>query len=408
VQPLWRNRAFSVFWVAQTISYAGTHVSELAIPLTATLTLGAGAAQMGVLGTAEQLPPLILGLAAGAIVDRFRRAHLLVWCSAGQAVLLATVPLAAHAGRLTLAQLIAVAFSAASLALVYALAATAYLPALVDRRQLLAANGAMQLSDGVPSFIGPGLAGVLVQLLSAPVAVAADAASFVLAAGLLLGGRRPEPGPRQGEPASGSLRDGIAGFLRRPGLWAPTAALGGHNLFYGGILALYVLYAVRQLGLAPAQLGLVFTIATAFPMLAAAGAAPAARRLGVRWTPVTATGLFAADFLVPLAGGPRWLVLALLVGQGLIGMSAVFLQIVRSTILQQTVPAALAGRVNAVIHVVEWGPVAVGSLGGGVLGQLIGLRPALFLLAAAGLAAALPWVAVTAVRDRFPPVATDA
>jgi MFS family permease len=401
---LWRNRHFSVFWAAQTISFAGTQVSEFAIPLTAALTLGAGAAQMGVLGAAELLPPLVLGLPAGIVVDRSRRASLLVWCSAGQALLLATIPLAAGAGLLGLPQLITVAFLTAALALVYGLAATAYLPVLVDRGQLLAANSAVTLSDTVPSIVGPGVAGVLVQLLTAPIAVAADAVSFVVAAALLLGARRPDQRPQPGERAAASLRDGFAAFVARPGLWAPTAALGSHGLFYGGILALIVLYAVRDLGLTPAELGLAYAISTFGPLLAGIAAAPAVRRLGVRWTPVAATALFAANFLTPLAGGPLWLVIAMLAGRGLVGLAAVFMHIVRSTVLQQSVPAELTGRVNAVINVVEWGPVPVGSLLGGVLGQVIGLRPALFALATGGVIASLPCVVVPAIRNRFAPV----
>jgi MFS family permease len=232
-----------------------------------------------------------------------------------------------------------------------------------------------------------------------------DAASFVVAAALLLGARRTEPRSRPGERPASSLREGLTGFLQRPGLWAPTAALGSHGLFYGGILALLVLYAVRELGLTPAELGFVFAVATFGPMLAAIGAAPVTRRLGVRWTPVAAVGLFTANLLIPLAGGPLWLVLAMLViSRGLVGQGAVFLQIVRSTVLQRTVPAGLAGRVNAVIHLVEWGALPAGSLLGGLLGQRFGLRPALFVLAAGGVAAALPWVAVPAARDRFAPI----
>jgi MFS family permease len=401
---LWRNRAFSLFWLSQTISYAGSQVSEFAIPLTAALTVGASAAQMGVLGAAELLPPLALGLLAGVVVDRFPRASLLVWCSAGQALLLATIPLAARAGVLGLPQLAAVAFLTASLALLYGLAAAAYLPALVGRRQLLAANSALSLADAAPSLAGPGVAGVLVQLLTAPVAVAADAVSFVVAAALLLGARRPEPPPGPSEPLAGSLPDGLASFLHRPSLWAPTAALGWHNLFYGGILALFVLYVVRELGLRPAELGLVFALSTLGPMLAAVVALPVTARFGVRWPPVAAAALFSSDLLAPLAGGPHWLVLALLTGRGLVGLAAVFLQIVRSAVLQQTVPAGRLGRVNAVIHLVEWGPLPVGSLLGGALGQLLGLRPALLVLAGAGAAGALPWVLVPAIRDRFVPL----
>lgn len=220
--PLWRNRAFSVFWAAQSISNTGTQVSELAIPLTAALVLGAGPGQMGVLGAAEMLPPLVLSLLAGVVVDRFRRAALLVWCCTGQAVLLSTVPLAARLGALSLSQLYAVAFLSGALTLVSGLAAAAYLPVLADRRQLVAANSAMVLSDAAPSVVGPGLAGVLVQLLTAPVAVAADAASFVVAAVLLLGARRGEPRPAPSGRLVVSLRAGVASFFERPGVWAPT------------------------------------------------------------------------------------------------------------------------------------------------------------------------------------------
>lgn len=398
--PLWRNRAFSVFWLAQALSYTGSQVTEFAVPLTAAVVLGADAAQMGVLGAAEMLPPLVFGLIAGALVDRFRRATLLIWCGAGQGLALATVPIAAWLGLLALPQLIAVAFIAASLALLYGLAAAAYIPVLVDRRQLLAANSAMYLSDTVPSVVGPGLAGLLVQLLSAPVAVAADAISFVVAAAMLLATRRHEPAP--GPPARllRSVRDGVAVFIARPGLWGPTAALGTQALFYGGILGLYILYLVRGLGLTPALLGLVLSVATFGPMLAAAGAVPVTRRLGRARAQVLAAGLFAANLLIPLAGGPLWLVLVLLVlARGLVGLGAVFIGITRLSLMQEVVAADMLGRVSGIVNLVEWAPLPIGSLVGGVLGQLLGLRPALVILGI-GSMAALPWVMVSATRDR--------
>ena len=403
-RPLWRNRAFSVFWVAQSISYTGSQVSEFAIPLAAALVLGADPGQMGVLSAAELLPPLVLSLLAGAVVDRFHRTKLLIWCSLGQAMLLATVPLAARLGALTLSQLYAVAFLTGSLTLVYGLAAAAYLPLLVDRRQLVAANSAIVLSDTGPSVVGPGLAGVLVQLLTAPVAVAADAVSFVIAAALLLGARRGEPSPVPSGREAGSLRKGLTSFLERPGLWAPTAALGSHGLFYGGILALIVLYAVRELRLTPALLGLIFAVATLGPTISAIAAPWIVRRFGDGWPQVVAAALFGANLLIPLAGGPLWLIIPLLVtARALVGQGAVFLQISRSAVLQQTVPPEQRGRVGAITNLIQWGPVPIGSLAGGLLGDLVGLRPALFVLAACGLTA-LPWVAVRVARPRAAPV----
>jgi MFS family permease len=398
--PLWRNRAFAIFWVAQSLSYTGSQVSEFAIPLTAALVLGAGAGQMGVLSAAELLPPLALSVLAGVLVDRFRRASLLLWCSLGQALLLATIPLAAQLRILTLPQLYAVAFLTASLTLVYGLAATAYIPVLVERRQLAEANSVISLSDAAPSVVGPGLAGVLVQLVTAPIAVAADAISFAVAAVLLLGARRPEPTPAPAGQLATSVRDGVAGFLRRPGLWAPTAAMGCHGLFYGGVLALYVLYVVRELGLTPALLGLVLAVATLGPILGAVAAEPISRRFGNDRAQVVAATLFAGNFLIPLAGGSVWLiVLVLIVARGSVGLGAVFLSITRSTSLQRTVPAEQIGRVNAIVNLVEWGPLPTGSLLGGALGQWLGLRPALIVLAAGGLTA-LPWVVIAALRGR--------
>lgn len=396
--PLWRNRAFSVFWLAQGISFTGTQVTEFAVPLTGALVLGASAAQMGVLSSAETLPPLVFGLVAGVVVDRVRRAPLLVWCGLGQGLALATVPLAAWLGVLTLPQLIVVAFVAASLALLYGLAAPAYVPVIVDRTQLAAANSAMTLSDTVPSVVGPGLAGVLVQLLTAPIAVAADAVSFAVAAVLLLATRQPEPAPVAGQRLVHSIREGLADFLREPGIWAPTAALGTSALFYGGILALYILYLVRELRLTPALLGLVLAVATFGPVLAAVLAPPVTRRFGRRWPSVAAGTMAAANLLVPLAGGPLWLVIiALVLARGLVGLGAVFLILARLSLMQETLPSESFGRVSGIVNVVEWAPLPIGSLIGGVLGQALGLRPALVVLAV-GSMASMVWVLLGARR----------
>jgi hypothetical protein len=194
--PLWRNRPFAFFWVAQVLSNTGTQVSELAIPLTAVLVLSAPPAQMGALTAMEALPSLVLGLFLGVLVDRVRRGRLLVWCNVGQGLLIGTIPAAAVLGVLTLPQLYIVMFAAGGLALAYGFAHTAYIPVLVtDRRQLSAANSSVELSDSVTAVGGPGLGGLLVQLLTAPIAVAVDAGSFLVAAVVQRAGRRADPPP---------------------------------------------------------------------------------------------------------------------------------------------------------------------------------------------------------------------
>jgi MFS family permease len=400
--PLRRNRPFAYFWVAQLLSNTGTQVSELAIPLTAVLVLSATPADMGALTAMEALPSLVLGLLLGVLVDRVRRGRLLVWCNLGQGVLIGTIPLAALLGVLTLPQLYAVTFAAGGLALAYGLAHTAYVPVLVtDERQLTAANGSIALSDSVTAVGGPGLAGVLVQLLTAPLAVALDGASFLVAAVLQAAGRRADPPP---PPAGGlglglSVREGVRAFVRHRGLVALTVAKGIPDFFHWGVLALYVLYAVRELHLSAAAIGLVAMIGSVGPVLAGVIAGPVSRRFGIAWTSVLATVLFGgADVLTPLAAGPTWLVMATVaVGQFAAGLGVVYLIIVRATLTQQAVPPHLLGRVGAVMRLVEWGPGPVGGLVGGLLGEQLGLRAGLVVLGLGGLLA-VPWIATTAAR----------
>jgi MFS family permease len=390
-----------MFWVAQALSHTGTQVSELAIPLTAVLVLSANSVEMGVLTAMEPLPSLVLGLFLGVLVDRVRRARLMFWCNIGQALLIGTIPLAAMLGILTLAQMCIVMFAAGSLSLAYALAHTAYVPVLVtDRRQLTAANSAVALSDSVTAVGGPGLAGVLVQVLTAPIAVAVDAASFLVAAVLQLFGRRSDPKPSgEPEPMGISLRDGLRAFAQHRGVVAITAAKAIPDFFHWGVLALFVLYAVRELHLAPATIGLIWMIASLGPVAAGVFADRVSRRLGVATTSMVAGIIFGgANLLIPLAAGPTWLVVAIIMFANFIGgLSVVYLIIVRATMLQQTVAPNLLGRVGGVMRLIEWGPGPVGSLLGGLLGHVFGLRMGLVILGIGGLIG-IPWIVIAALR----------
>lgn len=398
--PLHRNRPFALFWVAQVLSNTGTQVSELAVPLTAVLVLAAGPAEMGVLAAVEALPSLVLGLLVGVLVDRVRRGRLLVWSNVGQAVLIGTIPIAAGFGALTLVQLYAVTFLVGGLALAYGLAHTAFVPVLVsDPRQLTAANSSVALSDSVTAVGGPGLGGLLVHLLTAPVAVAVDAVSFLVAAVLQLGGRRLDPRPPPSTVRiGGSLREGMAAFAGNRGVVALTLAKGVPDFFHWGVLALYVLYAVRELQLSAATIGLIAMAAALGPVLAGVVAEPVSRRFGTSWPSVVAAVLLGGNLLVPLAAGPGWLVVTMVAaGQFLLGLGVVYLVIVRATMLQQAVQPHLLGRVGAVIRLVEWGPGPIGGIVGGMLGEALGLRTGLVVLGVGGLLG-VPWVLLAAVR----------
>lgn len=399
---LTRNRPFVFFWVAQLLSNTGTQVSELAIPLTAVLLLSASPTEMGVLTAMEALPSLVLGLFLGVLVDRVRRARLMFWCNVGQGVLIGSIPVAAAFDVLTLPQLFVVTFFAGGLALAYGLAHTAYVPVLVtDSRQLTAANSSIALSDSVTAVGGPGLGGVLVQVLTAPIAVAVDAASFLVAAVLQLAGRRTDPPPTARARFGLSLREGFRAFAGHRGIVAITAAKGIPDFFHWGVLALYVLYAVRELHLSAATIGLIAVIGSLGPVLAGLIATPVSRRFGISWTSVLAAVLLGGNLLIPLAAGPDVLVVATIaLGQFLLGLGVVYLIIVRATMLQRAVAPELLGRVGSVMRLIEWGPGPVGGIVGGLLGSYLGLRTGLFVLAAGGLLG-VPWIAIAAARGHL-------
>jgi MFS family permease len=400
-----RNRPFAFFWTAQLLSNAGTQVSELAIPLIAVLTLSAGPAAMGVLTALEALPSLVLALFLGVFVDRIRRGRLLFWCNIGQGLLIGTVPMAAAFGVLTMTQLYVVTFAVGALALAYGLAHTAYIPVLVaDRRQLTAANSSIALTDSVTAVAGPGLGGLLVQWLTAPIAIAVDSASFLAAAVLQACGRGPDPLPLAEKARFGvSLREGFAAFRGQRGIVAITAGKGSFDFFHWGVIALYILYAVRELGLSAAAIGAIAVLGSVGPLLAGVITTPVSRRFGTSWTSVIAAILLGGNLLMPLAGGPDLLVIATIgLGQLLLGLGVVFLIIVRSTMLQRAIAPNLLGRAGSVIRLIEWGAGPLGGLFGGLLGSALGLRAALVVLGIGGLSA-VPWVAIAAARGHLAP-----
>ncbi|MEU0091675.1 MFS transporter [Kribbella sp. NPDC006257] len=402
VVPLWRNRGFGFFWVAQLLSNAGTQVSELAIPLIAVLTLSAGPTAMGVLTALESLPSLLLVLFLGVLVDRVRRGRMLFWCNVAQALLIASIPFAAAFDVLTLTQLYAVTFLVGGFALAYGLAHTAYVPVLVtDRRQLTAANSSIALTDSITAVGGPGVGGILVQLLTAPVAVAVDSASFLVAAVLQVLGRGSDPAPTTRTRFGLSLREGFAVFRQQRGISAITAGKGTFEFFQWGTIALYILYAVRDLGLSAAEIGAIAVIGSLGPLLAGLITQKVSQKFGITWTSIVGAVLLGGNLLIPLATGPHLAVIAMIgAGQFLLGLGVVYLIIVRSTMLQHAVAPDLLGRVGAVIRLVEWGPGPFGGLAGGLLGTAFGLRPALLILGIGSLSA-VPWITTAALRHHL-------
>ena len=247
---LWHHPAFLKLWLAQTLSFFGSQITLLAIPLTAVLVLDASASEMGGLRASATLPALLVGLFVGVWVDRIRRRPLLIGADLGRALLLGTIPAVVAADRLTVPLLYVVAFLIGLLTTVFDVAHTSYLPALIPREQIVEGNSKLEVSRAASLVAGPGVAGALVQLVTAPIAILVDAASY-LASALLLGLIRTSEPPKSAPEGDRGLRKAIGEGLeivsRNRNLRSMAASLAVFNLFFGVINAIYVLYLVRNL-----------------------------------------------------------------------------------------------------------------------------------------------------------------
>ncbi len=192
IPSVWREHDFVRLWAATTVSMFGSFVTRTALPFAAILVLGAGAGEVAILRSAELVAGLALGLIAGAWVDRLRRRPILIWADLGRAVLLGTIPVAFALGALTLVQLVVVAFGAAVLTTFFDTADRAFLPTVIGRERLVEANATLTGSSSAAEFVGFGVGGWLIQILTAPIAIAVDAVSFVVSA--VLFGRHPGRG----------------------------------------------------------------------------------------------------------------------------------------------------------------------------------------------------------------------
>jgi MFS family permease len=406
------SRDFTKLWSALSVSLLGSEITRLALPLFAATVLHSSPFQMGILVAASQVPFLLCSMPAGIVADRMRRRPILVAMDVGSAIFLLTIPLTVPFGGPYFLQLCVVAFGIGTFTVFSEVAHYAYVPSLVGRDQLTAVNSRLQVSYSVTESAGPGVAGVLVQTITAPFAVLVDAVSFVVSAFLLRSIKKVEELPNAaGEPVSiiRALTDGVR-ILMRDRLLRPIIITGLFvAIFENGILALYVLYATRELGLNAATVGVIFIAGG----LGAIPGAMLARWVGDRFGigPAIVTGLlFAAiaGLLVPLASGPVVLIIVMLAASKAIGALTFTVANIHQWSLRQAVtPNELAGRVTAGQRFIVYGGGSLGALFGGALGGAIGVRPALFVCVIGAILAPLLTVfsPVRTLREQPPEVA---
>jgi MFS family permease len=390
---LLRERDFRNFWLGQTISLFGDQVSLIALPLAAVLVLDAGAADMGLLTAAAYAPHLLLSLPAGVWLDRVaRRLRVMIAADIARALLFASIPLAYALDVLTLAQLYAVAFLAGCLAVFFDISFSTVYVAITTRDRYVEANSLLHGSRSFSFVAGPSTGGLLVQAFSAPFALLADAASFVVSALFLARIGAEEPAlEKSTESVRHRVRAGIE-FIARSWFFRPTlASVATLNFFNFAFQALFVLFVTRELGVGAGTLGLVLGAGAVGGIVGAVVASRVGRVLGLGRAFLLGMVLFPAPLLlVPLADGPEPLVLAMLfAAEFLSGLGVMILDINVGALMLAFTPHHLLSRATATFRFVNYGVRPLGALVGGALGTAIGLRPTLFVATGCALAGVL-------------------
>ena len=376
------DRDFLKLWGGQAISKIGSTITSVGIPLTAAFVLKASPLQMGVLAGSGGAGVLVFGLFAGAWADRLRRRPILIASDLARAALLGTVPLAAALHRLNMAHLYAVATLGGILTVFFDVSYQAYVPSLVSRQNLVEANSKLALTESIADVTGPGLTGLLVQLITAPMAILLDALSFLCSAVSVWMIRRPEPMPEPGPSAhiGREIAEGLSASWRNPLLRvllqraAAGAFFGG---FYGG---LYYLFAVRDLHLTALLVGIIVSVGGASNLLGALLAQRLLHRLGLGRTLIGAQWLIGlAMLMVPLAHGSLAFSATFLIAAQLGDLAWPVYNINETSLRQAITPDRLLGRVNSASHLLFWGALPLGAMAGGAIAQTLGIRQTMLI-----------------------------
>jgi MFS family permease len=397
---LWRHPDFLRLWGAETVSQFGTQVSQLAIPLIAIIVLKASAFEVAALGAIEFLPFTLFALPAGVWVDRLPRRPILVIADVGRAVALVSIPLAYAFDVLTIWQLFVVGFVVGVFTVFFDVAYQSYLPSLVERDRLVDGNSKLEVSRSAAQIGGPGLGGVLVSAITGPFAVLVDAVSFVWSALLIwrIRAREERPAPEAAPSMRREVMEGLRYILGDPRWRALSLYVASSNFFSNVIFAVYLVYAVRELDLSPATIGLIFAVGNSGWLLGAVVAGRVSRRLGVGRTLIAGALVSGpASLLVPLA--PRSFPIPFLVGSMiLLAFGIVLFNVTAISLMQTLTPNRILGRMNASRRWVVWGTIPLGGFLGGALASWVGLRETLFV-GAIGMSLAFLFLVFSPLRE---------
>ncbi|WP_214318591.1 MFS transporter [Nonomuraea sediminis] len=387
---LWKYPDFLRLWAGQSLSQFGSAFTYFAIPVIAVTVLHASEAEMGVVGFLLRVP-MVLFLLFGVLADRVRKRPILIWTDLARFVLMMLIPIAWFANLLTLAWIYAVIFGIGLLSTLFQTAYRSYFPFLVPPENFLEGNSKLQLTESVAQTVGPGLAAALLKVLAAPALLVIDAVSYLASAIAVALIKRPEARPEPDDTTAGQVHKAIwqgVGWVFRHELIRPLAISSAvYSLFIlGSMNSIYALYVIRDLGVPAAWFGSILAGGGAGAIVGALFAVKVMRRYAIGkvllWSIVYGN---LALFLIPLATGPVWVSVAMLVAAQLVSgvMSQIFF-VTNTTLVQTITPPRLQGRVVASIYSLGLMPAPLGALGAGLLAGAVGTRTALWVVVAIG------------------------
>jgi MFS family permease len=389
---LWHHLDFRRLWIGETVSQFGTFISQLALPLVAILVLHASTFQVGLLATFEMLAFLVVGLPAGAWVDRMRFRWVLIVNDVIRAVALGSIPLAQLLGILTIGQLYVVAIVTGFSTVFFDVAYQSYLPALVDREALVEGNSKLQASESVAQIAGPTVGGLLIQALTAPYAVLVDALSFVWSAVWVaaIRARPPKPERKADRHLGREIAEGLKFVVHNRLLRSIAACTGSSNLFSNIAFPVYYILLARELSLSAGVIGLFTSFAAIGGLIGSLLASRIAARFGqgpTIWISIAVS--IPPAFVVPFVQR-NWTLALLAVSQLIMWSAVVVYNITQVSFRQGLTPPHLLGRMNATMRFFVWGTIPIGAFLGGVLGSVLGVRETLLVAAIGGCLPFLP------------------
>ena len=404
---LWRHRDFVKIWSASTASLLGSQVTLFAVPFIALTMLGASVFQVSLLTAVEMLPFLLFTLPAGAWLDRMLRRPVLVAADLGRAVVLMSIPIAWLAGALTLWQLYAVAFITGTMTAFFDIADQSYLPAILERDDLVDGNANLQISYSVAQIGGPTLGGNMIAIVAAPLSITVDAISFLISGAFISAIRRREEKPARrldasGRPASirAEIVEGLRYVLGHRYLRPIAACTGLGNLFGAMLFGIFPFLIWNELKLPPAFYGSVMGLASVGFLVGATLSSRMPHSIGIGRTIIVSAALGSPAYLLitSTTSNLNLAAVTLFVGWFVVAMTQVIYNVAQISLRQAITPSEMQSRMNATMRFIVWGTIPIGSIMGGALATFVPVRVALMIAAVGSFTAIVPLLA-SPLRD---------